>query len=113
MEPEHLEDALCVREHFFVLFIAGFGFYDFDQFHFIELMHAYHASGTYAGGPGLPAKTRRIRAIINRQLTFLEDLFAMDVRNRGLGGWNEVESAEGVLVQALLYAVILIGKLGE
>src|SRR5262245_25708273 len=40
---------------------------------------------------GLAPETRRVRRVANRQLAAVEDLAAVQVRERYFGGWNEIE----------------------
>src|ERR1051325_2258328 len=90
MQAEHLENALGMSYHLVQYFVAALRVDDLDQLDFIELMHPYHSASADAGGAGFCAEAGTVGAIINRQLGFFEDFFAMNVRDWSLGGGQEL-----------------------
>ena len=90
MQTQQLEHALRVRHHFLQLIVAVLRFHNLDQFNLVELMHANHAARADARRARLTAKTRRVGAIINWQLAFLENFLAMNVRHGCFGGRDQI-----------------------
>ena len=60
-----------------------------------------------AGGAGLAPEARRVRGVADRQLVRLEDLVAVEVGDRDLGGRDQVELVAGHDV----HLVFLVGDL--
>ena len=59
---------------------------DGEDLDLVELVGPQHAAGVLAGRPGLPPVARRVRHQPHRQLGLVEDLVAVDRRQRHLGG---------------------------
>ena len=55
-------------------------------------MQAQDAARLAAGGTRLATEAWRVGGVANRQIRTVEDLVAMHVRHRHLGGWREVEA---------------------
>ena len=93
--------------------VAALRLDDLDQLDLVELVHADHAARADPGRAGLGAETRAVGAVIFRQFAGLEQLFAVDVGDRRLGGGDEVKFAAALLVESLLHHVGLVLELGE
>ena len=113
MEAELLEDSFGIYHHFFEFLVAVLRFDQLDEFDFVELVNANHAACADSGGASFSAEARAISAIINRELIFLENFLAMNVRNGRLGGGKEIEIALGAGVEAFLDRVGLVHELWE
>ncbi len=73
-----------------------------DQLHLVELVHAKDAARVLAGRSGLAAEARRVRDEAFRQRRSVEDLVAVEVRDRHLGGRYEKEFPVADAVQVVL-----------
>src|SRR4029079_1404958 len=58
-----------------------------DQLHLVELMDPGSPHSVFAGGSRLATETRSVRHIPERQLRPVQNLIAMKVGDRHLGGW--------------------------
>ena len=108
MQAEQLQNLFRVRHHLLQFIVAVFRLHDFDQLHLVELMHANHAARADARRARLAAKTRRVGAVLDRQLFLRQNFLAMNVRHRRFGGWNQIKFAQLFPVIALRHAVILV-----
>src|SRR5438445_13629808 len=95
MQSEQLQNTFGIRDHFLVLGGTLFGFDDLYQFDFVELVDANHAARPHSRGSGFAAKTRSVRAVMNRQFALREDFLAMNIGDWRFGGWNQVQLAQG------------------
>src|SRR5205085_2860791 len=88
-ERQPPERKLEPLQHFFrvlgqrlQLRIRLLGRRQFDELHFIELVLPDQASDILSVRSGFASETRRIRRVTNRQITPIENLSAMKVRER-------------------------------
>src|SRR5262249_30101397 len=110
MKAQRLQDTLSMSQHLCMFGVARLGAGDFDQLDFVELMDANHSPRADAGRARLTAKARRIGAVVDRQLTLFQNLFAVDICHRRFSRWDEVMFSQRACVQSLLHRVILVGK---
>ena len=113
MQVERLQNFLCVAEHFLEFVVAALRLDDLDEFHLVELVDADHAACADAGCPGLGAETWAVGAVIFWQFLVFQNLLAVDVGDRRLGGGDEVQFASALLVETLLHHVGLVLEFWE
>lgn len=105
VEAELLEDGFGVGGEF-VEFVEGVlrgG--DFDEFHFVKLVHADESAGAESGAAGFATEAGGVAAVLDGQSVRGDDLLTMEVGDRNLGGGDEVKRIVGASVE-------LVGELG-
>ena len=65
--------------------------HELDHLDLVELVDAQQATGVLAGGARLAAETGRVGGVVDRQLVDGQDLVAVDVGDRHLGGGDQVQ----------------------
>ena len=108
MQFEPFQYFLGAGEHALVLVFALLRRGDGHKLDFSELMLADHAARIFAGGAGLGAKARRAGGVAQRQLCFVEDGFADQIRQRHFGGRNEPMAIDFVVLCRLQANFILL-----
>ena len=106
-KAEALEQDLGALGHPLERLRGVLGTLEEDHLDLVELVDAHDAAGVLAGGAGLAPETGRVRRVADRQLVRLEDLVAVEVRDRDLGGRDQVELVAGHDV----HLVFLVGDL--
>ena len=76
------------------------------QLHLVELVDANDSARVLAVGPGLSAKTGRVRCVAQGQLIARENLVAVEVGNRYLRRRCQIEAVLGHI-----HVVLEVGKL--
>jgi hypothetical protein len=64
---------------------------ELDQLHLVELVLSNQPADILAVRTGLAPETRRVGGVLDRQIAAVEDLAAMQVRQRHFGGRDEVQ----------------------
>ena len=95
VKSESLEDDFGVFDKGFEFVVASFGEDEFDQFDFIELVHAEDAARVATGGSGFTAEARRVGGVLHGERGAVEDFAGVDVGDGDLGGGDEVEVVAG------------------
>ena len=113
MQAESLQDFFRVADHLLQLLIAVLRPHDLDQLDLVELMHANHPARAHARRARFRAEARTVSHVTNRKLRLLQDFLSMDVGDRRFGRRQEIEFAEGAVVQPLLHRVSLILEFWE
>ena len=90
-KPEPAEHGLRGLGEHLELRVAGLRRGEVDELDLVELVLADQAAHVAAVGAGLGAEARRVGAVAARQRRLLEDLAAVQVGHRHLGGRDEVE----------------------
>src|SRR5205823_2446493 len=75
---------------------------ELHELHLLELMLADQAARILPRRAGLAAEARRVRTEPARERGRVEDLVAIEIRDRHLGGRDEVVVAVGELEEVLL-----------
>src|SRR6185503_15042282 len=99
---EALEDRLGVPGELLQALVGALGGNDLHQLHLVELVVADHAASVLARRARLGAEARRMAGELERQLLGRQDLLAREIRDRVLGGRQQVEVAPLDLEQILL-----------
>src|SRR5215213_8577982 len=73
----------------------------------VELMHAEDAAGVLAGSPGLAPEAWGVGGVADRKLVGVEDLVAVQVRDRHFGSRDEVQ----IVARHDVHLVFLVGYL--
>ena len=108
-QPEPLEEDLGALGHPLERAGAVLGRLEQDHLDLVELVDAQDAARVLAGGAGLAPEARRVGDVADRQLGRLEDLVAVDVRDRDLGGRDQVQVVAGDDVHLVLLVRDLAG----
>jgi len=94
-------------DHSLESFVRGFGMGDLHDLDLVELVQAVESAHILAVRAGFAAKTGRIGRQFDREVRFVDDYVAVDVRYRHLCGRNQVEVIHGGVVHLSL----LVGQL--
>ena len=90
-QPEALEEDLGAFGHPLERGVRVLGPLEQDHLDLVELVDAEDAARVLAGGAGLAPEAGRVRGVADRQLGRVEDLVAVQVRDRDLGGRDQVQ----------------------
>ncbi len=93
---EPLEDRLSVEGELLQFIIGLFRFDKLHQLNLVELMQADKAARFLSRGAGLAAEAGGVGDVAAREVLSAEDLVLVDVRERHLGGGDQVETLAGL-----------------
>src|ERR1700737_2304948 len=101
MQSERLQNCFGIGGHAFVLPPRALGRRVLHDFDLLELMLTDQAARVLAVRTRLTSKTRRIGGVETRKTRCVEDLVAVDVRDRHFGWRDELQIALGELEEIL------------
>ena len=90
-EFQLLQQPLDMCEHFFMALLGVLGGVDTDNLNLGELVQAVQAAHILAVAACLATEALRVGAVLDGEFLLVEDDIAVDVRDRHLGGGDEVE----------------------
>ena len=101
VQPKSLEDRLSLADENLQLLEARIGMDEIHHLDLVELVDSQHAARHFAGASRLAAETRRVCRKLDGQILGLENVVAVEVRDRHLGRRNQPEIVDLAMVEIL------------
>ena len=106
-EFQLLEQTFHVLQHFLVAFLGVLWCVDTNNFHLRELMQTIQATHILTVRACLTTETFRVCAVLDREVLLVENYVTIDVCDRYLSSWNQIE----VIHFAMVHLSFLVWKL--